>query len=67
VASRAWRMFETGWGEARICRENFHRADAAGDDSPDSDPFYSWGALIPAMRMLDEGDLAHFPAWRGLS
>ena len=67
VASRAWRMFETGWGKARICRENFHRADAAGDESPDSDRFYSWGALIPAMRMLEEGDLAHYPALRGPS
>jgi putative isomerase len=66
VASRAWRMFEAGWGEARICRENFHRADPAGDDSPDSDCFYSWGALIPAMRMLEEGDPARFPPLRSL-
>ena len=65
VANRAWRMFEPGWREARICRENFHRADPAGDDSPDSDRYYSWGALIPAMRMLDEGDPAHYPALRG--
>jgi putative isomerase len=64
VANRAWRMFETGWGEGRVCRENFHRADAAGDDSPDSDRFYSWGALIPAMWMLEQGDPAGYPALR---
>jgi putative isomerase len=63
VANRAWRMFETGWAEARICRENFHRLEASGDDSPDSDRFYSWGALIPAMRMLDRADPARYPAW----
>jgi putative isomerase len=57
-------MFETGWGEGRVCRENFHRADAAGDDSPDSDRFYSWGALIPAMWMLEQGDPAGYPALR---
>jgi putative isomerase len=62
VANRAWRMFETGWGEGRVCRENFHRADAAGDDSPDSDRFYSWGALIPAMRMVEEGNPTRYPA-----
>jgi hypothetical protein len=55
-------MFETGWGEGRVCRENFHRADAAGDDSPDSDRFYSWGALIPAMRMVEEGNPTRYPA-----
>ena len=64
VASRAWRMFESGWGEARLCRENFHRADPAGDDSPDSDRFYSWGALIPAMRMLEESDPPRYPPLR---
>jgi putative isomerase len=61
VADRAWRMFETGWTEARFCRENFHRADAAGDDSPDADRFYGWGALIPAMRMLERAAPSRFP------
>jgi hypothetical protein len=57
-------MFEAGWREARFCRENFHRADAAGDDSPDSERFYSWGALIPAMRMLEYSNPARYPALR---
>lgn len=61
VSARAWRMFETGWGEARICRENFHRHDPAGDDIPDADRFYTWGALIPAIRMLDAAEPAAFP------
>lgn len=61
VAARAWAMFATGWQEARICRENFHRRDAEGDASPDSDPFYTWGALIPAMAMLDGGEAGAFP------
>lgn len=52
LADRAWAMFRSGWDTRRQCRENFHRSDAAGDDSPDSDPFYTWGALIPAMKVL---------------
>lgn len=56
LARRAWRMFAGGWRDGRACRENYHRNDPAGDDSPDSDPFYTWGALIPAMRMLDAAD-----------
>jgi putative isomerase len=62
LAERAWRMFETGWNEARICRENFHRIDPSGDDSRDADRFYTWGALIPAIRMLDTADLS---PWEG--
>lgn len=58
VASRAWAMFRENWQDQRICRENFHRSDSAGDDSVDSDRFYSWGALIPAMRMVMEGSAA---------
>ncbi|MCB8875989.1 MGH1-like glycoside hydrolase domain-containing protein [Acidisoma silvae] len=52
VSHRAWAMFASGWRDARVCRENFHRQDGQGDDSPDADRFYSWGALIPATVML---------------
>lgn len=63
LCRRAWRMFEDGWRDRRVCRENYHRNDPAGDDSPDSDPYYSWGALIPAMRLLDAADRS---PWHGL-
>ena len=63
VAARSWAMFEQGWRDERVCLENFHRRNAAGDESPDADRFYSWGALIPAMRMLQDDDTA---AWRPL-
>ena len=60
VAARAWAMFAPDWDGERVCRENFHRQDAAWDDSPDADRFYTWGALIPAIHMLDGSDA--FPA-----
>jgi putative isomerase len=56
LAGRAWTMFEIGWREARICRENYHRSDSAGDENVDADRFYTWGALIPALRMLEDGE-----------
>ena len=43
IATRAWAMFEDSWRDGRVCRENFHRHDPAGDESPDADRFYSWG------------------------
>jgi putative isomerase len=61
VAARAWAMFAPGWAESRICRENFHRTDPLGDDSVDADRFYSWGALIPAMQMLEAAPAAAYP------
>jgi putative isomerase len=61
VASRAWAMFEPGWRDGRICRENFHRHDPAGDEGPDADPFYTWGALIPAIRMLENAEAGTYP------
>lgn len=61
IVARAWAMFEPGWVESRICRENFHRTDPSGDDSVDADGFYSWGALIPAMRTLDAAPSFIYP------
>ncbi|GAB0118011.1 MGH1-like glycoside hydrolase domain-containing protein [Acidisoma sp. 7E03] len=65
IAARAWALFAPAWETSRICRENYHRADAAGDDSVDADRFYTWGGLIPAMRMVEEGQ-ARLPALRDL-
>ncbi|MBW4022691.1 MAG: hypothetical protein HIU92_06035 [Proteobacteria bacterium] len=61
VADSAWAMFAPGWHEGRVCRENYHRHDATGDESPDADRFYTWGALIPAMRMIEDGEGAPLP------
>ncbi len=35
LSRRAWLMFEAGWAASRACRENYHRHDPAGDDSPE--------------------------------
>lgn len=51
VLGRAWEMFMDGWRERR-CRENFHHTDPSLDESPDSDPFYGWGALLPLMVLM---------------
>ncbi len=45
LAERGWRMFAHGWAERR-CWENYNQRTGEGGDSPDSDPFYTWGALL---------------------
>lgn len=64
LASRSWEMFSAEWEQHRHCHENFHIRDPHLHESPDSDPFYSWGALIPLMALLESADVS---PWDGLS
>jgi putative isomerase len=45
LARRSRLMFERGWAERR-CYENLSQRTGDGGGSPDSDPFYTWGALL---------------------
>lgn len=56
LAERSWRMFAEEWESARHCHENFHLYDPALNDSDSSDSFYTWGALMPLMTLLEEAD-----------
>ncbi len=59
LAARAWAMFERDWAARRHCHENYSSRDPDGHEAHDSDPFYSWGALIAFMQDCEErgGDL----------
>jgi len=63
LAAKSWRLFAQGWAE-RKCGENYNAESGAIDDQPDTDGFYSWGALLPALRVAE-----HFDAtpWSGLT
>lgn len=63
LAAKSWRLFAQGWAE-RKCGENYNAESGAIDDQPDTDGFYSWGALLPALRVAE-----HFDAtpWNGLT
>jgi hypothetical protein len=63
LARRAWEMFEAEWSARRHSHENFHRSDPAAHEAHDSDPFYSWGALIPFMWEAERADAC---PWDGL-
>jgi putative isomerase len=59
LAARGWRTFATHWADRR-CWENLNQRTGEGGDSPDSDPFYTWGALLAVIGELDPGE--PFPA-----
>lgn len=63
VADAAWRMFEPGWTQHRRCMENYHVHAAGPDESPDADPFYTWGALCALLPCLEVADSS---PWGGL-
>ena len=46
-------LFERGWSDRRSY-ENLNQQTGEGGDSPDSDPFYTWGALLPLLGLLDD-------------
>jgi putative isomerase len=53
LAERSTMLFERGWAD-RKSYENLNQRTGEGGDSPDSDPFYTWGALLPLLGLLDE-------------
>jgi putative isomerase len=63
LAERTWRMFDAEWREKRHSHENFNSLDPGRHDVADSDPFYSWGALIPLMQVSESADVS---PWEGL-
>jgi putative isomerase len=55
LSDRGWKMFARGWADRR-CWENLNQRTGEGGDSPDSDPFYTWGALLALIGELDPGE-----------
>jgi putative isomerase len=46
----SWELFWRSWAERRIAPENYNPLSGEGLDQPDTDPFYSWTALLPFMK-----------------
>ena len=47
----SWELFWRSWAERRIAPENYNPLSGEGLDQPDTDPFYSWTALLPFMKV----------------
>lgn len=64
LTARAWAMFDAEWSTKRHSHENFNSRDAGRHEAHDSDPFYSWGALIPFMAAAERADAS---PWSGIT
>ena len=52
LAEQSWELFKKNWKQ-RLCGENFNAETGEVLDQPDTDSFYSWGALLAAMKALE--------------
>jgi putative isomerase len=63
LAARGQELFDRGWAKRRSY-ENFNQRTGEGGDSPDAEPFYTWGALLP---YLADADLIGVDPWDGVT
>jgi len=63
VAVAGDEMFRRSWSDGGRSYENFNQRTGEGGDSPDAEPFYTWGTLLP---MIAEKDLLDLDPFDGL-
>jgi putative isomerase len=62
LADHSFALFQRSWSAGRLCPENFNAETGEALDQPDTEGFYSWGALMALLgvaRVMDIGP------WRG--
>ncbi len=63
LAAKSWALFSRAWQRDRLCAENYHADTGEVLDQPDTDGFYSWGALMPAMTVAEVMDVSAWSGW----
>jgi putative isomerase len=53
----------SNWNRARICGENFNGTSGLADDQPDTDLFYTWGALMAYVAAAEITDVNPWQGW----
>jgi len=62
LADRSFALFQQSWSARRLCPENFNAESGEALDQPDTEGFYSWGAI---MAMLGVARVMDIGPWRG--
>jgi putative isomerase len=57
LAENGYKLFRGAWETSRHCPENFGAISGRALDQPDTDPFYGWGALMPAIAVAETTDI----------
>lgn len=62
LAKDSGEIFDAAWSR-RQCPENFSAETGLGDDQPDTDLFYGWGALMPVIAVNEVVDVTPWHGW----
>jgi len=62
-ARRCYELFMLNWADERICGENFSAITGRADDQPDTDLFYTWGAVLSAIAVAEISDVNPWQGW----
>ena len=62
LARKSLALFAKSWDGRRLCGENYSAETGEIDDQPDTDPFYTWGAMLP---LLGVAGVMDFSPWNG--
>ncbi len=63
LASKSMRLFDQSWSERRMAGENYNAVNGEILDQPDTDPFLSWGAMLPALGVAEIMDCNPWNGW----
>ena len=63
LAEASLDLFRRSWIKDRSCPENYNAETGEGLDQPDTDSFYSWGALMPLMSVGEISDVSIWNGW----
>jgi putative isomerase len=64
LAARGEALFFASWNDRRLCPENYNPVTGEGLDQADTDPFYSWSALLPWIVAAEAMHFSAFDGWR---
>lgn len=63
LAQRSFALFHSVWESRRICPENYNAETGEPLDQPDTERFYSWGALMAKLGIAAATDVTPWHGW----
>jgi putative isomerase len=63
LAERSFALFRHVWERAGICPENYNAETGEPLDQPDTERFYSWGALMAKLGVAAVTDITPWSGW----
>ena len=63
LADNSVSLFMAEWSTHGRCPENFNAVTGEACDQPDTDPYYAWGALMPALGVAEVMDVTPWNGW----